>query len=95
MNDLLYVDPSETDKLEKELRNEYPQAHIEDASDYIHRDRLSFECNDITQHDYFVWLLRIGAHELSFAFQMAMYEDRDAIRAAISALAGRGKDGEE
>lgn len=71
--DLLYVDPEEYSKLWTAVATAWPQAVLEDASDYIHDRRFSVEFKDdmLLRTDWWRWLLVEGAHGCSLNFTMS------------------------
>ena len=40
-------------KVEKLIRKKYPQAIIEDESDYIHEERFEVEIDDVSQEEFY------------------------------------------
>ena len=89
MYDLLYVDPTERKRLEADLLYVWPNAVLTDASDYLHQDRIEFECNGIDTLSYYTELIDMGAYDLSFSFSLAMYEDKETVEQAIECFKTR------
>lgn len=65
--DLIYCPIVET----KELLKIYPDAKIEDASDFVHDYRFSIQIND-TEKNYLKNIIKIGLRDVSFNFQMSL-----------------------
>ena len=71
--DLIYLDYY--GKAPKVLQEIWPEAKIEDASDFIHTERFVIEIADVEEDEYFKTILREGMSEFSLGFQVMMLED--------------------
>ena len=75
MYDLIYIENrSDYLKSQKELKQKFPSAKFEDASDDIHRDRFAIKLNDISDKDYHLGLLDLGLALCSLNFQLFLRE---------------------
>ena len=72
MYDLIYLDYY--GKAPKVLQEIWPEAKIEDASDFIHTERFVIEV-DVEEEDYFKTIVREGMGNFSFGFQVMALED--------------------
>lgn len=61
-----------------EVRARFPNAEREDASDLIHDSRFSVRLPDVTLREWYTFLLDSGWYNVSFAFQIAMYEPKES-----------------
>lgn len=79
MYDLIYLDYY--GKATGVLRGIWPEAKIEDASDFIHRERFEIEVVDVNEDDYFKTIIREGMAEFSFGFKvMILQNGQNALR---------------
>lgn len=85
-HDLIYADGCQYE-IEGLIRKAFPNAEIEDASDFIHRGRFSVTIPNMRQDRFFIWLLAQGLQDMSFGVQIGMREDPERFhrifRAAI------------
>jgi len=65
MKDLIYDSAARTEFLKR-----YPDAKIEDASDFIHDSRFSVEFEETDKYEYLHWLVDNGLAEISMKFQL-------------------------
>jgi hypothetical protein len=56
----------------KIIKEKYPSAVIEDASDYIHTERFEVEISDITDDDFYPFAIREGFAECCFSFNLLL-----------------------
>jgi len=79
MYDLIYLDYY--GKAKAVLEGIWPTAKIEDASDFIHRDRFAIEVTDVEEEEYIKTIIREGMAEYSFTFQvMILQNGQNALR---------------
>ena len=71
MIDLVYCDAPQGI-----LAKRFPDAKIEDASDWLHPERFSIELNDSLKDDYFKFIIKEGYGEASIGVQI-MLLDKD------------------
>lgn len=67
--DLIYAGEHRKE-LEGIVENAYPQAKLEDASDYIHEGRFSVQLEDIEQDDWLLFVMVEGILDISLISQM-------------------------
>lgn len=61
MMDLIYLgDDEDRAPLVHEIMAEYPNAKIEDASDFIHRNRFSLEIPEVDERQFFRFAVKKG-----------------------------------
>lgn len=83
MYDLIYLaDECDYHRAQSELKQEFPDACFEDASDSIHHDRFSIEI-DLPIEDYRLQLLDLGLALQSLNFQLWILEKPEEVRASI------------
>lgn len=71
ISDLMYMEEREyLEQMKAELSAHFPQVVFDDASDYIHRNRIGVNVDDIEETDWYLWLLRSGWWEFSFNFEL-------------------------
>ena len=70
--DLTYLDYC--CKAPKVLQEIWPEAKIEDASDFIHTERFEIKAN-VEEEEYFKIIIREGMARYSLDFQIMMLED--------------------
>ncbi len=63
--DVIYCGYDQYQSCVDELKAEYPNAMIEDASDSIHGGRFSIEVPDVKEEVFFLFLLRKGYLDIS------------------------------
>lgn len=81
MYDLIYLDYY--GEATEVLQGVWPAAKIEDASDFIHTERLAIEVPDIEEEEYFKVIMCEGIALSSLNFHSLMLEDgQNAIRLA-------------
>ena len=68
MKDLIYAGK----EVEKLCREKFPDAKIEDTSDYIHEERFSINLPDKQKEDFYRFAIEEGFIEVSFCFQLAL-----------------------
>ncbi len=73
MYDLIYVGDEQYTLAQTELRERFPDAILEDASDYIHEGRFSIEV-DVPTEEYRQAILDLGLAMISFDFQLFMMQ---------------------
>ena len=73
IHDLIYLDY--LGKAPKVLQKIWPEAKIEDASDFIHTERFVIEIADVEEEEYLKTILREGMAKFSFWFQVMVLED--------------------
>ncbi len=66
MHDLIYAGSEISDNIKKQ----FPNATITDASDFIHPDRFSVDDESIEQEDWDRWVIKEGVFEVSLGIQM-------------------------
>ena len=57
------------------IREKFPHVKIEDASDFIHEDRIQVELPDTDREAYFKHGIRDGYSEVSLGFQLLLREE--------------------
>lgn len=72
MYDLIYLDYH--GKAPKVLQEIWPEAKIEDASDFIHTERFVIEV-DVEEEEYFKTIIREGMARYSLGFRVIMLKD--------------------
>lgn len=73
MYDLLYCDEHQ-DEVRAMVADDYPNAVIQNASDFMHPGRISVDtkCDD---DEWLLWLMRKGIHKLSFFWGIVCMEE--------------------
>lgn len=72
MYDLVYSDNN--DRVLVEQR--FPDARIEDASDFVHDERFSVELPPEKRREYLVWAIKAGLGGVSFTLQMMVRDPK-------------------
>lgn len=79
MYDLIYLDYY--GKATEILQEIWPEAKIEDASDFVHRERFAIEVTDVAEEEFFKTIIREGMAEFSLGFQVMILQDgQNALR---------------
>lgn len=79
MYDLVYAGNEDYARAQKELEERFPNAVIQDASDFIHEGRFSIEV-DLPTDEYRSAILGLGMFAISLDFQMfRMAEPKQAL----------------
>jgi len=86
MYDLIYTENHKDYKeIEGVIKKEYPNATIEDGSDYIHENRFSVEF-EIEQEPWFEFIIQNGFAMLSLNFQLQIRQEPDKIKELVDKI---------
>ncbi|MBU1026415.1 MAG: hypothetical protein KKA31_01650 [Candidatus Margulisbacteria bacterium] len=81
MYDLLYC----SGEPQKELKEKFPDAVFEDASDFVHEHRFSIRTETKTE-DYRRTILKLGLADISLNFQMWLREKPGEVKVMLDNL---------
>jgi len=79
--DVIYYPISES----KDLKKVYPDAVIEDASDFVHEGRFSIRVQD-DKKSYYENIIKLGYYDASLMFRMRLNEDDTELKEVIDRL---------
>ncbi|GAH55988.1 unnamed protein product, partial [marine sediment metagenome] len=86
MYDLIYTENHQDYReIEEIIKKSYPQAKVEDGSDYIHEHRFSVEFY-IEEKDWFTFIVRNGFALHSLIFQIVLQSEPDRIEELLGEL---------
>lgn len=91
--DLLYCDePAIREAIKADVLARYPDAKIEDASDGIHRERMSVVVNE-SDDVWVLFMLEIGCVDISFMTQILRISDRTKYMLLLREAVRRAQEG--
>ena len=76
MEELIYAGQ----KVEKLIREKYPQAVIEDASDYIHTERFKVEIDEVSKEEFYSFAKKNGFIKECFGFLLRTLREKELLK---------------
>ena len=73
--DLIYAEEHRAE-CEKDIKGRYPQAVLEDASDFLHIGRFSVSM-EVDKNEWLLFLFTHGIFDLSLMSEMERFEDSE------------------